>query len=98
VAANDPAIQPLGRVPDRVSSIESDVAIKNLIEGFTEPYADISMAAGEMGTLARVEVKDGDEVQAGQLIANLDDAVLRASLEVARAGMSATGDMQSATT
>ena len=56
------------------------------------------MAAGEMGTLARVEVKDGDEVQAGQLIANLDDAVLRASLEVARAGMSATGDMQSATT
>lgn len=98
MAANDPAIQPLGRVPDRVSSIESDVAIKNLIEGFTEPYADISMAAGEMGTLARVAVKDGDEVQAGQLIANLDDAVLRASLEVARAGMSATGDMQSATT
>ena len=69
-----------------------------LIEGFTEPYADINMAASEMGTLANVAVKDGDVVRAGQLLANLDDAVLRASLEVAKAGMSAKGELQSART
>jgi RND family efflux transporter MFP subunit len=56
------------------------------------------MAAAEMGTLANVAVKDGDVVKSGQLIANLDNAVLRASLEVAKAGMSAKGELQSART
>lgn len=102
VVANDPAIRssarPSARLPDRVASAETEPEATNLIEGFTEPYADIQMAAAEMGTLSRVDVKDGDEVRVGQVIATLDDAVLRASLEVARAGMSATGEIQSATT
>lgn len=67
-----------------------------LIEGFTEPYADINVAAAEMGTLASVSVRDGDEVQAGQLIAQLDNSVLSASLEVARAGMQSQGELLSA--
>ncbi len=81
-----------------MSESQSESATANLIEGFTEPYADINMAAAEMGTLSRVDVKDGDVVRVGQVIANLDDAVLQASLEVARAGMTAAGEMQSATT
>jgi len=94
-AANEPAIQPRGRSAEPV---ETSTDSTGMIEGFTEPYADIDMAAGEMGTLSRVLVKDGDVVEAGQIIANLDDAVLRASLEVARAGMASTGDMVTAKT
>ena len=68
------------------------------IEGFTEPYADINLAASEMGTLTEVFVKDGDEVKVGQLLARLDDAVLQASLDVARSGMEAEGELHSAQT
>lgn len=96
-ATNDPVIAPRERI-ETPDGLIAESPEQNLIEGFTEPYADINMAAAEMGTLASVSVKDGDEVRAGQLIANLDDAVLKASLEVARAGMTATGDMKTATT
>lgn len=75
---------------------DSDRQASSLIEGFTEPYADINVAAAEMGTLSSVSVRDGDEVQAGQLIAQLDTSVLSASLEVARAGMQAEGELLSA--
>jgi RND family efflux transporter MFP subunit len=66
------------------------------VEGFTEPYADISMAAAEMGTLADVDVAEGDEVQTGQLLASLDVRVLKASLEVAKASMNSKGALKSA--
>ena len=93
---NDVSIQPNAKV--RSAAADTAVDNQNLIEGFTEPYADINMAAAEMGTLSRVDVKDGDIVTAGQLLANLDDAVLAASLEVARAGMKAEGELTSAET
>ena len=94
-AGNDISITPNARGGATGSDVSS---ASDLIEGFTEPYADIDMAAAEMGTLSRVEVKDGDVVKAGQLLANLDDAVLQASLEVARAGMTAEGELKSAET
>ena len=67
------------------------------IEGFTEPYADIELAASEMGILARVDVKEGDLVQTGQLLASLDDTVLQAALKVAHASRNARGTLESAT-
>lgn len=85
-----PAEEP---APSTTPSAES-----SLIEGFTEPYADINLAAPEMGTLAEVSVKDGDTVSAGQLLARLNDEVLTASLAVAKAGMAATGELKSAQT
>ncbi|MEQ9406126.1 MAG: efflux RND transporter periplasmic adaptor subunit [Fuerstiella sp.] len=94
-AANDPAIQPRGTADE---STAEDNARSGVIQGFTEPYADISMAASEMGTLSSVRVREGDLVKAGQLLAGLDDAVLQASLQVAAAGMAAAGDLESATT
>ncbi len=98
MAGNAPSAGLPGRPSnDAQSPVEEPDAPKS-IEGFTEPYADINMAASEMGTLANVAVKDGDVVKAGQLLANLDDAVLRASLDVAKAGMSAKGELQSART
>ena len=93
---NDPTIRPSARVQQAAADHAAPKG--GQIEGFTEPYADIDMAASEMGTLASVAVRDGDIVQAGDLLANLDDAVLQASLEVARAGMNAEGELKNATT
>jgi len=66
------------------------------IDAFTEPCADIELAASEMGTLARIDVEEGDYVRAGQVIAALGDQVLRAALHVAEASMNARGALDSA--
>lgn len=86
------------RAQEKVAATAQPSESSVLIEGFTEPYADIDLAASEMGPLASVSVKEGDHVKAGQVLANLDDAVLKASLEVAGAGMRAEGELQSART
>lgn len=77
--------------PDR-----TDQDSQSIIEAFTEPYRDIAVAAAEMGTLAEVGVREGDMVEAGCMIAQLDRDVLRASLEVARRSMSIEGTLKSA--
>ncbi len=66
------------------------------IDGFTEPYRDIDVAAPEMGQIDHLEVREGDRVTAGQVLARLDDAVWRASLEVARAAMDSAGRVEAA--
>ncbi len=66
------------------------------IAAFTEPYADIELAASEMGILARTDVKEGDVVKIGQEIASLDDSVLQAALKVAIASKDAQGSLESA--
>jgi RND family efflux transporter MFP subunit len=57
-------------------------------EAFTEPLVSIEVAASEAGRLAAVQVRRGDRVHAGQLLMELDTAVLTASRRVAaqRAG------------
>ncbi len=42
----------------------------NHIEAYTEPYREIADAASEMGTLAGVNVKEGDVVKSGDVISN----------------------------
>lgn len=66
------------------------------ITAFTEPYRDIDVAASEMGTLQRIEVREGETVVANQVLAVLDDQVLRATLRVAEAQAAAQGRMESA--
>lgn len=70
---------------------ESHSDAPELIEAFTEPYREISLAAGEMGTLAAVSVREGDAVAAGAVPAPLDDQGLRAALEMWRQGMQVEG-------
>lgn len=65
------------------------------IEAFTEPYQDIAIAAAEMGTLARVNVQEGDQVKVGEVLAGLDDQVLRAAQDVARYSMQVQGPLKS---
>ncbi len=66
------------------------------IEAFTEPYRDVAVAASEMGTLSDLKLKEGDVVQKGDVIAVMDDKVLRATLDVARRSMDAKGLLASA--
>jgi RND family efflux transporter MFP subunit len=66
------------------------------IEAFTEPYRDVAVAAGEMGTVATIEVGEGDIVSADSVLATLDNRVLQASLQVAMAGATAKGPLESA--
>ena len=67
-----------------------------VVEAFTEPYRDISVAASEMGTLSDVRVVEGAIVKQGDVLAVMDDDILRASLEVARRSMNAEGLLKSA--
>ncbi|WP_146404347.1 efflux RND transporter periplasmic adaptor subunit [Planctomycetes bacterium CA13] len=66
------------------------------LEGFTEPYRRVDVPANEIGVLSQVLVCEGDSVLASQLLARLDDSVLRASLEVARAAKDALGTRRGA--
>ena len=66
------------------------------IDGFTEPYRDIDVAAPEMGQIDQLAVREGDRVKAGQVLAHLDDAVWKATLEVARAAMESAGRVEAA--
>ncbi|MBC8291015.1 MAG: efflux RND transporter periplasmic adaptor subunit [Planctomycetes bacterium] len=66
------------------------------IESFTEPYRSIDVAAVETGLVIAVHVKEGDKVEAKQSLADLNQDVLRASLEIARVHRDATSLLKSA--
>lgn len=66
------------------------------IKGFTEPWRSIELAAPEMGTLSSIKVQEGEQVRAGETVAQLDDRVLQASLEMARKSHESTGKLNSA--
>jgi RND family efflux transporter MFP subunit len=66
------------------------------IEGFTEPYRTINVAASEPGLVSSIDVAEGQQVQAHQVVANLDQAILEASLRIAQARMEAKGQLDSA--
>ncbi len=71
-------------------------ALGSDIEGFTEPYRVINVAAAEIGILTKIEVREGDAVGEKQILARLNDGVLRASLRIAEAGMKSQGQLNSA--
>jgi RND family efflux transporter MFP subunit len=66
------------------------------VESFTEPYRTIDVAAVETGLVVAVHVKEGDKVEVKQSLADLNQDVLRASLEIARVQRDATSSLKSA--
>lgn len=66
------------------------------VEGFIEPYRTINVAAVESGIVDDLAIEEGDRVEAGQKLAELNQDVLKASLEIARAGRDATSSLKSA--
>ncbi len=69
-------------------------AVAEEVEGFTEPYRQIELAAGEPGILDEIHVREGSPVAAGDLVAALDTDVLRATWELARERSLAEGALQ----
>ena len=67
-----------------------------LLEGFTEPAQTVDIAAPEPGVLARVMVKEGDQVAAGTVLAQLDNRVLEATRKTSRILATATARMRAA--
>lgn len=79
VAAGGDARQP-GRA---VEVAEPDAVVS---PGIVEPWGgQADVAAQEPGWIARIEVKEGQPVQAGQLLATLEDGAQRQAVELARA-------------
>jgi RND family efflux transporter MFP subunit len=66
------------------------------IDGFTEPYRTINVAAAESGIIFAVHVREGEAVHKGQVLATLDQELFLSSLEIARQGMEAKGQLNSA--
>jgi RND family efflux transporter MFP subunit len=69
----------------------------NDVDGFTEPYRTINVAAAEQGVITSLLVKEGDTVHKGQLLATLDSDVWEAAKEIAKAGQDSMGRIKSAT-
>ena len=88
---------PVSAPPAKAAASELNAPESSIVvEAFTEPYRDISVAASEMGTLSELRVVEGAIVKQGAILAVMDDAILRASLEVARRSMNAEGLLKSA--
>ena len=66
------------------------------VQGFTSPYREIDVAAPVTGVVAHVNVQEGDEVVAGQELAELNQDVFRLTLEIAERVKELRGQLESA--
>ena len=74
----------------------SNLLAQDGLKAFTEPYRSVEIAAPETGTLANLAVKEGHQISAGDLLANLNEEVLTASLAVAKETTQGEGTLKSA--
>ena len=66
------------------------------VDGFTEPFRTIQVAAPETGIISVVSVREGDRVEAGQILATLDNKVHLALLAIAEQSKEAKGRLEAA--
>lgn len=66
-------------------------AAEEILDAYTEPYQVIRLAAPEAGLLQKLLVRPGEALQAGQVVAELDSAVLTAELAAAKTRAAANG-------
>ncbi len=65
-------------------------------EGFTEPFKTVIVASPESGVIQSLLAREGDKVQAGEIIAKLDSYVLMATADAAREKLTAQGKINGA--
>ena len=66
------------------------------IEGFTQPFRKIDLSSDETGAIATLEVREGDRVEAGDVVANLDSRVQDIQLQIAKKLASSTSQRSAA--
>ncbi len=76
--------------------LSGQFAISSEIEGFTEPYRNIDVAAADSGIISEMKVKEGEKVTKGQLLSELNNDVLKASLDIAERSRKSEGKLKSA--
>ncbi|MCA9107880.1 MAG: efflux RND transporter periplasmic adaptor subunit [Planctomycetales bacterium] len=64
------------------------------VPGLVRAYRELDLYAAVPGLVERLGVKEGDQVEQGALIASLEDAVTRASVEVARLQAEQSGSVR----
>lgn len=74
---------------DTVTLVRRDVVETLVATGRVRSVSRAAVGAPLVGTVARVEVEEGDRVAAGQLLLALEDTELRAAVEEARARLAA---------
>ena len=67
-----------------------------VIDGFTEPYRDIRIGSPDTAAITEIRVDEGDSVRYGQVIAKLDDVLVRATMNIAREASLSTGELETA--
>lgn len=80
--------------PDESPTIRR--ATLNQIAGFTEPDALIAVATSETGILEKIHVREDEHVEAGQILASLDDDLYRAQVAIAEQEAKAMGRVKAA--
>ena len=66
------------------TTIADDSHFSTSWEAFTEPYQSIEVAAPEAGRVAKVHVKRGSRVHAGDVLVELDNSVLQVKRKMAQ--------------
>lgn len=81
-----PAAPPTPRVPVQTSPVVQISAPVNILaNGVVEPLQTVAVQAQVGGTLDKVEFREGDDVQAGQILFRLDPRPFEAALRQAQA-------------
>jgi RND family efflux transporter MFP subunit len=68
----------------------------SFVEGFTDPYRTVDVAAPDSGIVDEIHVTEGTHVKVGQLLAALDRELYETQLAIAQEAASAKGRLESA--
>lgn len=71
-------------------------ALAEEIQSFTEPCRTINLAAAESGIVIGINVEEGDAVEKDQALADLNQDVLKAGVEIARSHRDSVSALKSA--
>jgi len=68
-------------IPVQVATVErKTIAAFEVLDGQVDPYLQASLATQQSGTLVAVYANEGDHVRKDEVLAKIDDSVLRANL------------------
>jgi RND family efflux transporter MFP subunit len=90
------AIADLASMQRATAQTLADPPLELFYEGLLYPLTEVDVAASEIGQMSVVNVKVGDRVKAGLVIASLEDDVQEASLKLAKLQATQNGEVETA--